>query len=543
MKEYRTALACAVLGTAMTVGARVIENPDFKMAPSLTFSINRVELSDTATRVGADFYGLPGYWISAGEKFVLHGQATGNEYPLRRIEGIPVSQKVFLPDSAYVSATFVFPPLAPADTLVDFKELDVSEPWNVTGLNLGRQPDGKIHTNIVGSIEGQPNVSWLVLMPYGDDIRLNKFRIIPVRNGKFRYTLATDEPVLYNITKGADELRGSITMYSFFAEGGDVHIDFPADDDDGTDSSVKGGALTQRYSDFIESRQRLFAESKINARTDSLEAARAMYTPEAYAIKDILESGKHIPEQQMDSIYQELARLQENGRLFTPAGQEAKAERDKRTGEVVKEIESMERDFIRNDKSLVGLCLIYNKMKYDAPDFRELLPVFADVYRKRFPVHKYTKALARFLGEEAAEPGYKVPDFSAPDLDGNIHKLSELIKGKVAVVDLWASWCGPCREHSKALVPVYEKWKDRGFTVVGIARENGNTDAMKKAIKKDGYPWLNLVELNDAGHIWERYGAAMGGGKVVLVDRDGTVISIAPTAQEVEGFLEESCKE
>ena len=87
MNKYVAALAFAVAGTAMTVGARVIENPDFKMAPSLTFSINRVELSDTATRVGADFYGLPGYWISAGEKFVLHGQATGNEYPLRRIEG------------------------------------------------------------------------------------------------------------------------------------------------------------------------------------------------------------------------------------------------------------------------------------------------------------------------------------------------------------------------------------------------------------------------------------------------------------------------
>ena len=539
MKKFAAALSLAVLGAAVTVGAKVIENPDFKMSPSLTFSINRVELSDTATRVHADIYGRPGYWISAGDNFVLHGQTTEKDYPLRRIEGIPMGQKVFLPDSAYASATFVFPPLAPADTLVDFRELNVSDPWDVTGLNLGQQPRGKIHTNIVGSVEGRPDVSWLILLPHGDDRRLNKFRIIPVRNGKFRYTLATDEPELYDITTGADELRGLITMYRFFSEGGDVHVDIPADEDDGTDSSVKGGPLTQRFWDILNSQNRYVAESGIDARMDSLEAAHAVYTPQGYAIMEVMESGKEIPQELQDSLFKEWKRLDESGKLYS----EKAIQLQEQAKQIYKEADNIESVFIKNDSTLVGLCLIYSKMKFNAPDFREFLPVFANNYQKRFPNHKYTKALSRFLGEEAAEPGYKVPDFSAPDLDGNIHKLSELIDGKVAVIDLWASWCGPCREHSKALVPVYEKWKDRGFTVVGIARENGNTDAMRKAIKKDGYPWLNLVELNDTGHIWERYGAGLAGGKVVLVDRDGIVISVAPTAQEVEGFLEGLCKD
>lgn len=537
------ALSLAVAGAAMAVSARVIENPDYRMNSSMTFSISRVELSDTATRINADIYGLPGECIVVDNDFVLHGQASGNKYELRTIEGIPQDRKIYLPDSAYVSATFVFPPLHPADAVVDFIEVNAATPWDVSGLNLGQQPKGRIRTNISGSVTGRPDVSWLLLMPWGNDPRVNKFRIIPVRDGRFRYTLTTDEPVLYCLTKGPDELRGSMTLYGFFSEGKDVQVEIPADGKSDFGVCIAGGPLTQRFNNFIDSQNRYIAESKTYALRDSLEAARAMFTPEAYALKDILESGENIPEHTLDSLYQELDQLRNNDRLFTPAGKAAEADAQERAAKLSKELYAMESDFVRNDKTLVGLALIYNKMRYHTPNSRELLPVFADVYQKRFANHQYTKALSKFLGDEAVEPGYKVPYFTAPDLDGNVHKLSELIDGKVALVDLWASWCGPCREHSMAMIPVYEKWKDRGFTVVGIARENGDTDAMRKAIAKDGYPWLNLVELNDAGRIWERYGAATGGGRMVLVNPDGIVLSVDPTPQEVEVFLQELLKE
>ena len=66
-------------------------------------------------------------------------------------------------------------------------------------------------------------------------------------------------------------------------------------------------------------------------------------------------------------------------------------------------------------------------------------------------------------------------------------------RGKVALIDLWASWCGPCRTTSKQLIPIYEKYKDRGFTVIGVAREQNSDIRMREAIRKDGYPWLNLI--------------------------------------------------
>ena len=83
--------------------------------------------------------------------------------------------------------------------------------------------------------------------------------------------------------------------------------------------------------------------------------------------------------------------------------------------------------------------------------------------------------------------------------------LSSLAKGKVTLLDLWVSWCGPCRVNSKQIIPLYEAYKDKGFTVVGVAREENNTEDMEKAIAKDGYPWINLVELNDKNQIWTKY--------------------------------------
>lgn len=92
-----------------------------------------------------------------------------------------------------------------------------------------------------------------------------------------------------------------------------------------------------------------------------------------------------------------------------------------------------------------------------------------------------------------------------------------------------------------ALIPVYEEYKDKGFTVVGVAREQNGTEAMEAAIRKDGYPWLNLVELNDAGHIWAKYGAGHAGGRIVLVDANGIIMAVDPTADEVLEYLGSHC--
>ena len=86
------------------------------------------------------------------------------------------------------------------------------------------------------------------------------------------------------------------------------------------------------------------------------------------------------------------------------------------------------------------------------------------------------------------------------------------------------------------MIPLYEKYKDKGFIIVGVARESSQKD-MEVAIEKDGYPWLCLLELNDIGKIWEKYGVGNGGGAIIMVNKDGKILAINPTAKEIDEIL------
>lgn len=157
----------------------------------------------------------------------------------------------------------------------------------------------------------------------------------------------------------------------------------------------------------------------------------------------------------------------------------------------------------------------------------------------KFPSSDYTRLGKMLLdGFREIRPGGRYVEFEAPDLEGRVVNISDVIRGKVAVIDLWASWCMPCRAKAKAMLPLYEKYKDRGFEIVGVAREFKNSDRVKQAIKQDGYPWLQLIELDDSRRIWTRYMLGNAGGGVFLVDRDGTILAVDPKPEDIQCVLE-----
>ncbi|MEG2341105.1 MAG: TlpA disulfide reductase family protein [Odoribacter sp.] len=176
---------------------------------------------------------------------------------------------------------------------------------------------------------------------------------------------------------------------------------------------------------------------------------------------------------------------------------------------------------------------------YDVPIDNQIVGAYTTL-AARFPQHSYT-VLGKTLidGFNTIRPGGQYIEFEAPDLKGNMVNISDVIRGKVAVIDLWASWCHPCRLKAKAMIPMYEKYKDKGFVVVGVAREFKNTKKLELAIEKDGYPWLQLLELDDSRQIWTRYMLGTAGGGVFLIDRDGTIIAVNPNPEEMELKLKE----
>ncbi|MGB4743048.1 MAG: TlpA disulfide reductase family protein [Flavobacteriaceae bacterium] len=91
--------------------------------------------------------------------------------------------------------------------------------------------------------------------------------------------------------------------------------------------------------------------------------------------------------------------------------------------------------------------------------------------------------------------GMQAPDFTAPDPQGKQITLSE-IKGKVTIVDFWASWCKPCRIENPNLVKLYDKYHSKGLEIISVSLERGNQKAFWiEAIKKDQLNWYNVSNL------------------------------------------------
>lgn len=120
-------------------------------------------------------------------------------------------------------------------------------------------------------------------------------------------------------------------------------------------------------------------------------------------------------------------------------------------------------------------------------------------------------------------PGKVAPDFTQNTPEGDSLTLSSL-KGKVVLVDFWASWCGPCRRENPNVVKLYNKYKAQGFDILGVSLDR-KKEPWLKAIDKDGLPWHHVSDLRG----WSNAAAQMYGVRsiphTVLLDREGRIIA------------------
>lgn len=92
----------------------------------------------------------------------------------------------------------------------------------------------------------------------------------------------------------------------------------------------------------------------------------------------------------------------------------------------------------------------------------------------------------------AGTPGSHAPDFSAPDLDGKTWSLADAA-GSAVLVNLWATWCDPCRAEIPDLIALYGKEKDRGLEIVGVSVDQTDAgDAVRDFVADHGIPYLVL---------------------------------------------------
>ena len=366
------------------------------------------------------------------------------------------------------------------------------------------QSTGSINCTLKGEVINRPKSKRLLLLKKGEDPRIKGELLIPIKKGKFEYMLNCDHEELYELIFEDEWRKGSWRFVEFISEQGFVNFTLHTMEQ-GDMNIVEGGPINKEYLDY---------KNEASNKNKELEPNRwALEKYKQQINKDgVFNSDTYPLYLQMlreDSTYQEwlLWKL----------------------------------EYAREHPTTVGYGILVSETRNELKTINDFAP-YADVYQTifapKYPDHPYTAKMIDLLTGSSLKAGVPFVDFTAVDFTGKPVKLSERITGKPAVLHLWASWCGPCRKKGMELIPVYEEFRDKGFVVVGVAREKSISTA-EAAVKLDKYPWENLVEIDDVEQIWNKYGIGNAAGSDFLIDENGNIVAVTPSIEEIRDFLKD----
>ena len=172
-----------------------------------------------------------------------------------------------------------------------------------------------------------------------------------------------------------------------------------------------------------------------------------------------------------------------------------------------------------------------------APDAKDYSTRFAQLSPRLRATPQGVRIADKIKQLERVAVGAMAPDFTQNTPDGKPLALSSL-RGKYVLIDFWASWCGPCRRENPNVVTAYNKFKDKGFTILGVSLDKDTgREAWLKAIEKDGLAWNQVSDLK----YWQNAAAKDYGVQAIpqnfLIDPTGKIVATNLRGEKLQETL------
>jgi thiol-disulfide isomerase/thioredoxin len=356
----------------------------------------------------------------------------------------------------------------------------------------------QVKCHVVGTIaDGVERQTFYIAQQGTADDDDAKWTEVKVKDGRFALDIETETTEMYEIIE--DHRKGG-HFALFLVENDTVCISVTPAGDEMRLEVVKGGPEQEKWLEMQSMSKALFGQQAemIESKLDSLEDNDLLDSPEGRKLIQAYDS------------------LQERIDAWTKA-------------------------YKAYNPMLYGLLYLEVCMLYAYDDINKARPYldeYHQLYEHLFPEHPAHRRIAlKELGLRLTPGQPYFNDYEAATSEGETVSVGSLYRGRVSLIIMWASWCNSCRSHAKLLIPLYEKYRDAGLTVVAIARE-WNLNSFRRAMERDKYPWSSLVDYQDRYGVWEKHAKKNGSGKFLLIDRDGTILSTSYDAQELEPIIE-----
>ncbi|MCW3076590.1 MAG: Alkyl hydroperoxide reductase [Bacteroidetes bacterium] len=190
---------------------------------------------------------------------------------------------------------------------------------------------------------------------------------------------------------------------------------------------------------------------------------------------------------------------------------------------------------VKNNTNMYASIMAIQSMEPDKN--RDLYLALDKGLTAKYPNDKTVRTFHEMINKiMATTTGQEAPEILSPTPEGKELALSSL-KGKVVLIDFWASWCGPCRKEMPNVVKAYNKYKDKGFEIYGVSLDQ-DKDRWVEAIKKDGITWPQVSDLK----YWDSEAAKIYGVQgipyTVLLNKEGQIIAKGLRGAELEKAIE-----